>query len=105
MTTSISRRQLLRLTAIVVVAAPFSSVLSLTASAADATLISSDDPTAVALKYVDDAAKAKEAKPGSKCANCTLYQGTADSAQGPCAIFPGKQVKATGWCASWTAKA
>ena len=89
----------------VAVAAPFSSVLSLTASAADAPLVSSDDPTAVALKYVDDAAKAKDAKPGSKCANCTLYQGTADSAQGPCAIFPGKQVKATGWCASWTAKA
>jgi hypothetical protein len=72
--------------------------------AADAPLVTADDPTAKALKYVDNAAKAVGAKPGSKCGSCALYQGAAGSAQGPCAIFPGKQVKSAGWCASWAPK-
>jgi hypothetical protein len=66
--------------------------------------LSADDPTAKALKYVDNASKATDAKPGSKCANCSLYQGAAGSAQGGCLLFPGKAVKATGWCSSWTVK-
>ena len=63
-----------------------------TASAADLPLVSTDDPTAKALKYVEDVSKATAAKPGSKCATCALYQGAAGS------------VKAGGWCASWAAK-
>jgi hypothetical protein len=70
-----------------------------------APLVSADDPTAKALKYVSDVSKASDAKPGSKCANCSLYQGAAGSAEGGCLLFPGKSVKATGWCSSWTAKA
>jgi len=95
-----SRRQLLKKVALGTVLIP---VVVKTASAADLPLVSEDDPTAKALKYTPDVTKAAAAKPGSKCANCSLYQGGA-AAQGGCLLFPGKAVKATGWCASWTAK-
>lgn len=73
----------------------------LTASqAADAPLLSPADPAAKKLKYTDDASKVKEAA-GNKCLSCALYQGSDSSQQGPCQLFPGKQVKAAGWCASW----
>jgi hypothetical protein len=97
----VSRRQLLKKIALGTVLIP---IAVRTASAADLPLVSTDDPTAKALKYTADASTATGAKPGSKCANCALYQGTAGSAQGPCLLFPGKAVKATGWCASWAQK-
>jgi High potential iron-sulfur protein len=99
-----SRRQLLRNVALGTLLIPIAAARFTTARAADLPLVTADDPTAKALKYVEDAAKAADAKPGSKCANCTLYQGTAGSAQGGCLLFPGKAVKATGWCSSWTLK-
>lgn len=71
---------------------------------ADAELVSLDDPTAKALKYVEDASKAPDAKPGSTCANCMFYQAAPDTEQGPCTLFAGKHVKAAGWCASWVAR-
>jgi hypothetical protein len=80
------------------------AAVPLQALAADAPLVSEDDPTAKALKYVSDASTATGAKPGSKCGNCALYQGGAGSAQGGCLLFPGKSVKAAGWCSSWAAK-
>lgn len=100
-----SRRDLLKKCALGAVLIPLVTLCESAAFAADAPLVTADDATAKALKYVDDASKASAAKPGSKCANCALYQGAANSAQGPCAIFPGKHVKATGWCASWSPKA
>jgi len=95
-----SRRQLLKKVALGAVLVP---IAVRTASAADLPLVADDDPTAKALKYTPDASKATAAKPGSKCANCTLYQG-GTAAQGGCLLFPGKAVKATGWCSSWTPK-
>jgi len=95
-----SRRQLLRKVALGTVLIP---VVVKTASAAALPLVSADDPTAQALKYTPDASKATAAKPGSRCANCALYQG-GTAAQGGCLLFPGKAVKATGWCSSWTPK-
>ena len=68
--------------------------------AADAPLLKPDDPAAKKLKYIEDAGKSKEAA-GNKCASCALYQGSNSSTQGPCQLFPGKQVKAAGWCTSW----
>jgi hypothetical protein len=103
--TDLSRRRLLRNVALAVALIPVARAPLDVASAADAPLVAADDPTAKALKYVTDASKATDAKPGSKCANCRLYQGAADSAQGGCLLFPGKSVKAAGWCSSWTAKA
>lgn len=99
-----SRRRLLRRVSLGVALAPLAAGSLSTAWAADLPLVATDDPTAKALKYTPDASKATDAKPGSKCENCQLYQGAAGSAQGPCLLFPGKAVKASGWCASWTAK-
>lgn len=64
-------------------------------------LLDAASPQARAVKYVEDAAAASGATPGSTCANCALYQGADGSKQGPCQIFPGKDVKAAGWCTSW----
>ena len=70
-----------------------------------------DDPTAVALKYVEDATKAERAdKMGvagkdQTCVNCQFVQGKDGDARRPCALFPGKSVNANGWCMSWTKKA
>jgi hypothetical protein len=69
--------------------------------AADQPLLSPDDPAAAKLKYTEDAAKDKNSK-GNKCATCSLYEGPYNSTQGPCQIFPDKQVKAAGWCTSWS---
>jgi len=71
------------------------------ALAAPAPLLPVDAPEAKAVKYVEDARKAQGAAPGSNCANCGLYQGPNGSSQGPCQLFPGKDVKAAGWCSSW----
>jgi hypothetical protein len=99
-----SRRRLLKGLTLGVALIPVAGLPSGAAIAADLPLVTEDDPTARALKYVSDASKATGAKPGSKCANCSNYQGGAGSAQGGCLLFPGKAVKASGWCSSWTAK-
>jgi len=99
-----SRRHLLRRVSLGLVLAPFAAETVRTAWAADLPLVTPDDPTAKALKYTPDASKASDAKPGSKCETCKLYQGGAGSTQGGCLLFPGKAVKASGWCSSWTAK-
>jgi len=70
-------------------------------AAADQPLLSPDDPAATKVKYTEDASKEKNAK-GNKCATCSLYEGTYNSTQGPCQIFPDKLVKAAGWCTSWS---
>jgi hypothetical protein len=72
-------------------------------------MVDEADSTAVALAYVADASRVDKAKhanfvEGSKCANCSLYQGAADSEAGGCPLFAGKQVAAKGWCASYAKK-
>ncbi len=62
------------------------------------------DPTAVALGYVENAAKitvAKEPafKPGSHCGSCSLYVKAQEKAgYAPCGAVGGKLVAKTGWC-------
>jgi len=99
-----SRRRLLKRITLGAALMPMAAIPVRFAMAADLPLVTVDDPTAKALNYVSDASKAPAAKPGSKCANCSLYQGAAGSAQGGCLLFPGKAVQASGWCSSWTAK-
>ncbi|HUO20511.1 MAG TPA: high-potential iron-sulfur protein [Steroidobacteraceae bacterium] len=70
-------------------------------AAAAEPLLDPGSAQARALKYVEDAAKASGAAAGSRCATCALYQGPYGSTQGPCQLFPGKAVKAAGWCSSW----
>ena len=67
-------------------------------TSAQAAMVDVNDPTAKALKYTETSAVA-----GSSCSSCALFSG-GTAASGPCAIFPGKEVKATGWCASYAKK-
>ena len=100
-----SRRRFFNTVTLGLALMPIDTIPLRIALAAELPLVASDDPTAKALKYVSDATKSKDAKPGSMCANCTFYQGAAGSSQAGCPLFPNKAVKATGWCSSWTAKA
>src|SRR4051812_30690357 len=102
MTSLMTRRELLRVSAMSAAAVPLAELFTRTADGADAPLIAPTDPAAVAVQYVEDAARAKNAESGSACANCALYEGAAGSAQGPCSVFSGKQVKAAGWCTAWS---
>jgi hypothetical protein len=95
----LSRRQLMQRLALSLTAAPLA--VTLTAAADEPALLAVTAPEAKAVKYVEDAATAKDAQPGNNCGNCALYQGNYGSAQGPCQLFPGKAVKAAGWCSSW----
>lgn len=97
---SLSRRQLLQRLALAIPLAPLLSMRR----AHGATLLAPNAPEAKAVQYVEDAKSAKAATPGSSCANCALYQGASGSVQGPCQLFPGKDVKAAGWCSSWAAQ-
>jgi hypothetical protein len=99
--TLITRRRLLTSGPLAVALTPLAVSKLGTAVAAAGPLVSPAEPAAKAVKYVDDAKHAQGATAGSKCANCSLYQGAGGSAQGPCQIFPGKEVIAAGWCASW----
>jgi hypothetical protein len=74
------------------------------AQGAPAPLLDASSPPAKAVKYVEDARQAGSAAAGNDCANCALYQGASGSQRGPCQLFPGKDVKAAGWCTSWAAQ-
>ena len=98
---SLSRRRLLQRLALGTAALPLAAAGMRHALAAAAPLLSVNAAEAKAVKYVEDAKDAAGATPGSKCANCGLYQGPEGSTRGPCQLFPGKEVKASGWCSSW----
>ncbi|HEX4025530.1 MAG TPA: high-potential iron-sulfur protein [Steroidobacteraceae bacterium] len=59
------------------------------------------DPAARAVHYVTDARRAAGAQSGAACSNCSIY-GTVSATEGSCTLFPGKLVKAAGWCSSWS---
>ena len=96
-TTNLQRRALLGRLAVAVSLAPVAA-----ARGADEALLQETDASAIIVHYVEDAAKAKDAQPGANCANCILYKGAPDSAQGPCKLFEKRLVKASGWCSSWS---
>jgi hypothetical protein len=75
--------------------------------AAEPARLAVDDPAAMALDYVENAAQVDGKKypnyaPGSNCENCLLLQGTAGNNYRPCSLFPGKLVSVSGWCKGWT---
>ncbi|MBR8133034.1 high-potential iron-sulfur protein [Burkholderia ambifaria] len=79
-------------------------------AAADAVAVQESDANAQALGYKTDASRVDRKKfpkfqPGEACANCQFYQGKADAAMAPCAIFGGKQVNGKGWCSAYAKKA
>ncbi len=78
-------------------------------AATELVTLTEDDPQAKALAYVQDAATVDAEKylryeSGQACANCALFLG-GDAEQGGCSIFPGKAVKATGWCSVYAPQA
>ena len=67
-----------------------------------------DDPTAKALKYVEDATTATRADkmgtPGNEqvCTNCNFYKADPNNpGWGGCALFRNRLVAGPGWCAGW----
>lgn len=74
------------------------------AQAADLPKLTLDDPAAQALKYVEDASTlAAGARGGDdrNCASCNFYTAPDQPEWGPCTLFPGKAVSASGWCSGW----
>jgi len=72
--------------------------------------LSEDNATAKGVGYRHDATKVdtktyprRAGEAGSKqfCHNCQLYKAGSEDGWGACAIFPGKQVNAQGWCNAW----
>ena len=63
----------------------------------DLPMLTTDDPTAVALQYVE-----VSTVEGAFCKDCVLWTDvTKVDEPGPCALFPGKNVTADGWCISY----
>jgi High potential iron-sulfur protein len=98
---SLARRRLLRHLALAVSLGPVIVSRPGTSHAAEDALLNPESQAAKAVKYFEDASKAVGVTPGSACVNCALYQGTPTASQGPCQLFPGKEVKAGGWCSMW----
>ena len=97
------RRLLLRKLATGLLAAPLAVGVSRRTEAAPALpLLSEDDPAARAQDYVADVHRAKGAQSGAVCSNCSVYGGAEGADTGPCTLFPGKSVKANGWCKAWS---
>jgi hypothetical protein len=101
---SLTRRALLRRLGLGAGLVPLAALLARTAQATAAPLLSPTAPEAKAVQYTEAAGTAKAAGSGANCASCALYQGAAGASQGPCQLFPGKDVKAAGWCTSWVAQ-
>lgn len=99
------RRRFFELAGTAVGAAALIGVLPRSARADDLPHLTTDDPTAKALNYTEDATKAPAPhQDGQMCANCNFFQG-GTSAYGPCQLFVGKSVNAKGWCAGYAKKA
>jgi High potential iron-sulfur protein len=65
--------------------------------------LTEQNPTAKALKYVEDASASKEPsiKPGSNCSNCQFFT----AGNSACSLHPGYSVAAKGWCTAWAKNA
>jgi hypothetical protein len=98
---SASRRHVLQRLALALPLTLLASRHGAQAAPAPQPLLDAMSPQASAVKYVEDARQASGSPKGT-CANCALYQGASGSAQGGCQLFPGKDVKAAGWCAMWS---
>ena len=96
----VTRRQFLVLPVFGVLS---TSLLKSAQAQSSAQLLSETNPQAIGLGYKMNIASIDRLRwtqftPGQSCGNCALYQGARGSAQGPCKIFGGQVVIATGWC-------
>lgn len=83
-------------------------LISVSSKGIAATKVPLDDPTAKALKYVEDATVATRtdkmgvAGKDQLCSNCRFYVADAGEAGwGGCALFQNRLVAGPGWCAGW----
>ena len=83
-----------------------------TRSAMAADKVPASDPTAIALKYVEDATTAARvekmgvAPDQQSCSSCNFYTAASEAdGYAPCTIFAGRLVASAGWCSGWTPKA
>ena len=103
--TVISRRKLLS-SASMLALIPVANLIPAIANAASN--VDLKDPSAVALKYVENASDAQRAdKMGTAaadqfCDNCRFYKvDSGNAARGGCALFKNNLVAGKGWCAAW----
>jgi len=106
MTYPISRRTVVKGLALTTVAA---ALVVRRSAAAEPVKLSVQDPAAVAVGYLEDAAQVDVKKypayvKGSTCENCLQLQGKSGDAYRPCSLFTGKVVSIKGWCSAWTAE-
>ena len=91
--------------------AVIASALAVTGRAAwAADELQESDPAAQALGYRIDASRVDSAKyprfkSNQRCANCQFYQGAPSETSARCALFGAKEVRATGWCNGYQARA
>lgn len=105
----IDRRTLLKNALIGAAALPAAGLLREAAAAAPPPHLEETDPLAKAFSYVHDHNKVDakafpQFKKGQKCSNCVQLQGKDGEQWRPCNLFPGKLVKADGWCKVWVLK-
>jgi hypothetical protein len=102
-----TRREILKLTVSAAAVPACAALLRVKpAMAQDLPHLTTDDPTAMALAYVEDATTSTHPRymAGQTCAGCAQIQGEAGADWRPCALFPGKVVSSHGWCNVWVAK-
>ena len=109
MSNPFQRRTLLKAALLGGAALPLALSFERAQAAAAQPLIDSNDPVAKSLGYVADTKKVAAAenpthKPTQRCDNCIQFQGKVGDKQGPCNLFPGKDVHGPGWCKVWAQK-
>jgi hypothetical protein len=124
---SMSRRELLRLSAFVLPSLPLMAMAGAAIAQAPAAKappagakpaapacnpVPETDPVAKAIKYVADGSKVtnRPAKMGvegknQNCENCQLYIKQGDQGLGKCTMIASGCVAAQGWCTAWVKKA
>ncbi len=94
-----NRRKLLLNAGKATLAIPLVVLVRQAAHATDLPELELTDSTGQALGYIRESEVDDQT-----CANCQLYTGVEGEDLGPCALFPGKSVRAAGWCKSWIQK-
>lgn len=103
------RRRFIKVSFGSIAAIPVTSLLLGTPAHAQLVLLDENDPMAKGLGYKHDTNDVDHDaypnhSPEQLCSNCKIYLASAGEPQGACVIFPGKAVKAGGWCAAWEIK-
>lgn len=98
------RRQFFTTAGCALGAAALVEVMPRVARAEDMPHLATDDPTAKALNYTENAdTAAAPHQAGQACNNCNFFHG-GSTGFGPCDLFTGKEVNAKGWCAGYAKK-